>query len=152
MHWFELKIPPLFLVMVVMLLMTVTAWLFPAGALSALRWWFLGVGLLLGGGVSLLGVLAFKRQRTTVLPYRLEQSSALVTDGIYRYTRNPMYVGFVIFLLGFTGFLGSAISFLWVIAFIAYLTRFQIKPEERALAEKFTDEFNDYQHRVRRWI
>ncbi len=152
MHWLELKIPPLALLFMTMALMLGSTWLFPTGTLSSLRWWLLGIGSLLGGGISLLGVLAFKRAQTTVLPYRLEQSSTLVTAGIYRYTRNPMYVGFVIFLLGFAGLLGSVWALFWIGAFVAYLTQFQIKPEEKILQEKFSQQYKNYRQRVRRWI
>ncbi len=135
-----------------MVLMFGSARLFPSDTRLALQWPFLYAGAVLCGIVALLGVWAFKRVQTTVLPHCPEQSSTLVTGGIYRYTRNPMYLGLVIFLLGFAGFLGSIAGLLWLVVFTVYLTQFQIKPEERVLAKKFASEFSDYQRRVRRWI
>ncbi len=152
MRWLELKIPPLALLLLTMALMFGSARLFPSDTLLSLRWPFLYAGVVFGGIVALLGVRAFRRAQTTVLPYCPEQSSTLVTGGIYRYTRNPMYLGLVIFLLGFAGFLGTIAGLLWIVVFTVYLTQFQIKPEERVLAKKFAGEFSDYQRRVRRWI
>ncbi len=152
MAWLELKIPPLLLVFLTIGLILVSAGWLPTEALSSWRWLCLLAATLVGGIIALLGVLAFKRAKTTVLPHCPEKSRILVTTGIYRYTRNPMYLGLVIFLLGLTGFLGRLWGLLWVVAFVLYITHFQIKPEERQLAKKFTGAFDDYQRRVRRWL
>lgn len=153
MRYLALKIPPVALVLIAMGLMTITTYALPETTVPAsLRWFLLLSGSMMGGAIALLGVLAFGRVQTTVHPQRPDDSSALVTDGIYRYTRNPMYVGFAIFLLGFAGFLGNFWALLWVSGFVMYLTQFQIKPEEAALAEKFPDDFTAYQQRTRRWL
>lgn len=106
----------------------------------------------LGVAVCAAGVLEFRRSQTTVDPRKPESSSSLVCSGIYSVTRNPMYVGFTLVLLGLSVFLASPWSLLIVVAFVLYLNRFQIRPEEQALIEIFGPEFRDYQSRVRRWL
>jgi protein-S-isoprenylcysteine O-methyltransferase Ste14 len=102
--------------------------------------------------VAVAGVLAFRRQRTTINPLHPEQSTALVTTGIYRHTRNPMYLGLLLVLLGFAIWLGNVLAPIMLVAFVLYLTRFQIVPEERVLREKFGEEYAGYMRRVRRWL
>ena len=95
---------------------------------------------------------SFRRARTTVNPLKPESASALVISGIYRHTRNPMYLGFAIILLGWCVLLGSAWAVLGVAGFVLYIGRFQIRPEERALRELFGAEFDAFCSRVRRWV
>lgn len=102
--------------------------------------------------VALLGVASFRRARTTVNPLKPEKASALVMSGIYRYTRNPMYLGLLLALLGWAFFLSNALAFLSLPAFILYMNRFQIAPEERVLAARFGQEFAAYLSKVRRWL
>ena len=104
-----------------------------------------------GVGFDLLGLLAFFRSQTTINPLRPAKASALVTGGIYRITRNPMYVGLAFLLTGWAAWLGSLWPFLGPALFVAYITRFQIAPEERILRRKF-GEFDAYAARVRRWL
>lgn len=108
--------------------------------------------LLLGLGVCLAGVVSFHRARTTVNPLRPEKASALVDGGIYQYTRNPMYLGFATVLVAWSLVLASPLGMFGVVAFVLYMNRFQIAPEERALAILFGDEFSRYCVRVRRWL
>lgn len=108
---------------------------------------------LAGLAVGAAGVLAFRRAGTTVDPHHIENASALVTGGIYRLTRNPMYLGLVLISMGWGIRLGSAIGTIVGPALIfAALTRFQIMPEERMMSERFGDEYRAFQGRVRRWI
>jgi protein-S-isoprenylcysteine O-methyltransferase Ste14 len=81
-----------------------------------------------------------------------QSSSSLVISGIYALTRNPMYLGFLLVLLGWAIFLSNALAFLFLPAVIFYLNRFQIEPEETVLASLFGQEFVAYRSRVRRWI
>jgi protein-S-isoprenylcysteine O-methyltransferase Ste14 len=76
----------------------------------------------------------------------------LVTTGIYHHTRNPMYVGLLLVLLGWVSFLCSVIALLGLVAFVIYITRFQIVPEERVLLAKFGADYAEYLARVRRWL
>jgi protein-S-isoprenylcysteine O-methyltransferase Ste14 len=107
---------------------------------------------LAGGVTALAGDLAFKRARTTINPFRPQNTSSLVTTGIYRFTRNPMYLGLLMVILGWTTFLCSAFALLGPVAFVAYITRFQIIPEERVLLGKFGAAYSGYRTRVRRWL
>ena len=110
------------------------------------------VTALVGLTVCLAGVWSFRRARTTVNPLHPERASALVERGIYRYTRNPMYLGFAVVLLAWALLLGSPVALLGVPGFILYMNRFQIAPEEQALAGLFSDDFARYCGRVRRWL
>jgi protein-S-isoprenylcysteine O-methyltransferase Ste14 len=107
---------------------------------------------LLGAFFCIAGVVSFRRAKTTVNPLMPNAASSLVTSGIYRYSRNPMYVGFALFLVAFSALLGSPWSLLGVFAFVLYMNRFQIEPEERALVMLFGEEFVRYKESVRRWV
>ncbi|TYK66561.1 methyltransferase family protein [Colwellia echini] len=101
---------------------------------------------------DLAGVISFRLAKTTVNPLKPNKASALVTSGIYQYTRNPMYVGFVAFLLAWASYLGSVWSLMFIGLYIIYIQRFQIIPEERALTALFKGEFIDYKNKVRAWL
>jgi protein-S-isoprenylcysteine O-methyltransferase Ste14 len=107
---------------------------------------------LIGIAIALAGVIAFHRARTTVNPLKPDATSALVTGGVYRFTRNPMYVGLLLVLAAWMIFLSSPWSVAGLPVFVFYLDRFQIAPEERVLAAKFGAAFADYRTRVRRWL
>ena len=108
--------------------------------------------LVLGVAVSAAGVLSFRRARTTLNPTKPEEASSLVRTGIYRITRNPMYLGLVLVLVGWATFLSSAWALLGVASFVLYMSRFQIAPEERALSALFAGEYASYKASVRRWL
>ena len=105
-------------------------------------------GLLL----ELAGVLEFFRRRTTVNPMRPERASALVTDGVYRWSRNPMYLGWLPILAGWAVYLQHPLTLVMVPLFALYLARFQIVPEERAMEARFGEAFRAYRQRVPRWL
>lgn len=111
-----------------------------------------GAFVLLGIGCSVLGVLSFRRARTTVNPVNPGAVTTLVVSGIYRFTRNPMYLGFLLWLLAEIVWLGSPLALLTAPAFVLYLNRFQIAPEENVLRERFGAEFDAYMARVPRWL
>lgn len=98
------------------------------------------------------GLLAFRKARTTIDPVNIQRASSLVQSGVYRLTRNPMYVGFAGLLLGWAILLTGAWALLGPIAFVAYITRFQILPEERAMLHRFGAAYAVYRSRTRRWI
>lgn len=108
--------------------------------------------VIIGCASCVAGVVSFKLAKTTVNPNKPEQASKLVTSGIYRISRNPMYLGFAFILAGWGVWLSSVWAMLGVIGFIGYLTLFQIMPEERALTKLFGEEFTAYKARVRRWL
>ena len=98
-------------------------------------------------------IVSFRRARTTVNPTRPEQASSIVTTGVYAISRNPMYLGFLGLLVGWAIYLANAIVLILVpIGFVAYLNRFQIRPEEEALKSRFGAGFVAYAGRVRRWL
>jgi protein-S-isoprenylcysteine O-methyltransferase Ste14 len=115
---------------------------------------WLAVAILVTTGLAfdVLGIMAFRASRTTVNPLKPERASALVTGGVYRVTRNPMYVGMVFLLLAWAVYLSAVVPFAGIIVFILYITRFQIQPEERVLQGIFGGEYSTYATRVRRWL
>lgn len=158
MKWLELKIPPLALVVLTALSMALSAHWFGTA------WWAIGFApaawmlvwsslwILTGLTVCLSGAWAFHQARTTVNPMRPQKVSTLVSTGIYRYSRNPVYLGFYMMLIGWGSLLGHYAFWAVLLIFQAYLTRFQIVPEERALAARFGKDFESYTQRVRRWV
>jgi len=153
MHSLELKIPPLVVVVLVATLMwfgsqaaPVAIFQVPARQTIAL------VLAAVGVGTAVAGVASFRIARTTVNPLNPAAASALVTSGVYQLTRNPMYLGALILLIGWAAFLGNALAFILVPSYVLYLNRFQIGPEEKALTSLFTSEFTAYCAKVRRWL
>lgn len=118
------------------------AWLRPSGFIIAM----------LGLALNLVPKLQFRRSQTTVNPLAPERASHLVTGGIYRYTRNPMYLGQACLVLGWALWLQLATAFLPVAVFVVYITYLQILPEERVLSRKFPAAFEQMRHRTRRWL
>ncbi|MGC4009559.1 MAG: isoprenylcysteine carboxylmethyltransferase family protein [Pseudomonas sp.] len=148
MDWLEHRIPPPLVAIITGLLM----WLAVRPITAPAAVWLALLVALGGVAVCLAGVASFRRARTTVNPLKPESASSLVVSGIYRHTRNPMYLGFAIVLLGWCVFLGSALAVVGVALFVLYIGRFQIHPEERALRELFGAEFDAFCGRVRRWV
>ena len=107
---------------------------------------------LLAAAFAIPAFMAFRRARTTINPIAIESASALVTDGPYRWSRNPMYVGLASLLLAWSAYLGAVWSLLGPLLFVLWITRFQIIPEERVMRAKFGPAFEEYSKRVRRWI
>lgn len=149
----ELRIPPLLVVIVFAAAMYGLAHLMPSLSFAfPLAFAFSLVLAAIGMLITLAGAIAFWRHRTTVNPLRPSTASFVVTHGIYRISRNPMYLGFLLVLIAWALQLSNVASALLLPAFIAYITQFQIKPEERALLDKFGAEFAHYVVRVRRWL
>ena len=101
---------------------------------------------------DLAGIISFRRAKTTVNPLKPNTASTLITSGIYQVTRNPMYVGLAAFLLAWASYLGSAWGLILIPLYMAYIQRFQIAPEERALTALFKEEFTDYKAKERTWL
>ena len=149
----ELRIPPGALVIITAALMWLVSRLGPAFGLLLPARRALALGLVVAGVVvSALGLVSFRRAGTTVNPIKPETAGSLVVSGIYRRTRNPMYLGFLLGLAGWAVFLSNALAFIFLPVFVLYLNRFQIRPEERALTALFGEDFAAYQSKVRRWI
>lgn len=149
----EVKVPPPVVAAVVAIAMWGTSRFAPLLHLSStLHFTATAVMALIGIGFSIAGVTAFRRARTTVNPTTPERASSLVSSGVFRITRNPMYVGLAWILGAWAVFLSSAWALLGLVAFVFYMDRFQIAPEERALTKLFGNEYTSYQARVRRWL
>jgi protein-S-isoprenylcysteine O-methyltransferase Ste14 len=149
----ELKVPPLAVLLAAAAAMALAARLTPAltatfAAQGALAWALAAAGV----AVALAGIAAFRRARTTVHPMHPENASALVATGIYRRSRNPMYLGMLLLLAAWSVLLGNALALAGLPAFVAYIDRFQIRPEERALRARFGAGFDAYARSVRRWL
>ena len=149
----ELKVPPLAVGALLAALIWLVSRLVPGFNFVFPGWEFLALTLAIAGAMFFVaGVASFRRAITTINPMKPESSSSLVLSGIYKFSRNPMYLGFLVVLFGWAVFLSNALSFIFLPAFIYYMNRFQIEPEEKALTAKFGEEFLTYKSRVRRWL
>ena len=108
--------------------------------------------LLLGIIILITAVLSFKRQSTTVSPLQPEKASYLVVSGIFKYSRNPMYLGMLLILISMTIKFNFVGGILIIFAFITFITKFQIIPEETALERLFGKEFTRYKKKTKRWV
>ena len=151
----ELKIPPPLVAAAVAGCMYAAAVLLPAPVLALPPGVRVGMALALaavGAGFDVAGLWAFRKARTTVNPLTPHRSVAVVSTGVYRFTRNPMYLGLALILLGLAVYLASPWALLGPLVFAAYITRFQIVPDERALQARFGAAYTAYRARVRRWL
>ncbi|MDO5087295.1 MAG: isoprenylcysteine carboxylmethyltransferase family protein [Comamonadaceae bacterium] len=151
------RIPPPVIDAAFALLMWGVARAWPAAQLwpRGQRPWALGLalGLLLAGvALALAGVREFRRARTTLNPLAPARARALVTTGVYRLSRNPMYLGMLLALAGWGVYLGHAAAFAALPLFVLTLNALQIKPEERVMRERFGEAFTRYAARVGRWV
>ena len=146
------RIPPPVVTSISALIMWALAEIFPqavaAKSSSTLALIFSAVGLVFAGA----GMAAFAQQKTTVNPLDLQNTTALVTHGIYRVTRNPMYVGMLFLLFGWALYLANILSMLWLAPWVVYMSHMQIAPEEQAMEALFGDEYRAYCQQVRRWL
>lgn len=142
--------PPLGFV-VPFLVLLAPEWLWPTSLLDAPWRWAVG-GVLVAAGVALdvAGAVTQRRAGTDFLPDR--PSTRIVSHGVYAWTRNPMYVGFVLWTAGLAVLVGSLWALAAVPVGIVSVDRLVIAREERYLARKFGDEYLSYKARVRRWL
>lgn len=149
----ELKVPPLALVILTALLMRLAATALPGAIFDfPLRRMIASTVGAAGFFVCVLGALQFKRAGTTLNPIKPQSASSLVTSGIYRRTRNPMYLGFFLMLVALALAIANAAALAALPAFVLYMNRFQIEPEERALTHLFGNDFKAYCLEAPRWI
>ena len=114
---------------------------------------YLGIFLLfLGLFILISAVRLFRKDKTTVNPLSPEQATKLVTDGIFKYSRNPMYLGMAVVLSSIAVFFNLLGGIILIALFCAYITKFQIIPEERAMRDLFSDDFDKYLKETRRWV
>ena len=142
--------PPVFFLVAIML-MGVLHWIVPISKLIDVPISYFGaIFIAIGMIVVIVPARAFETHATTIRPF--EESNALLTDGLYRLTRNPMYLGMVVVLIGIAILLGTAASFLPIPVFIVLIQKRFIVQEEAMLTEKFGDRYVAYCNSVRRWI
>lgn len=110
------------------------------------------VVIAIGALFCIAGIVSFRRAKTTANPLKPETASSLVSSGIYRVSRNPMYVGVTLFLVAWAIYLASPWALAGTLGFVLYINRFQIEPEERALTALFGAEFESYRAKVRKWL
>ena len=110
------------------------------------------ISFVLGITVFATAVSSFKRQKTTVNPISIEKASSLVVNGVFKYSRNPMYLGMLFILLGLTFKFNLIGGLLFTSLFMIFISIFQIKPEEAAMEKLFDQEWKDYIKNVRRWL
>jgi protein-S-isoprenylcysteine O-methyltransferase Ste14 len=139
MRWLETRVPP----PVVMLIAALLIW--------GLRRAFPEMGVFIPGRRAIYWAL-LGLARTTVNPMKPDTASSLVTSGIYRFTRNPMYLGDALILLAVVVFFSNPLGLAGVILFIAWMNLLQIPAEERALRARFGEAYDAYRARVRRWL
>lgn len=148
-----LRIPPILQVLLCGAFGWGLSWLAPVLAFDGL--WRNAAALLFlstGAFILVLALRAFIRARTTVNPLAPEDAETLVTSGLYRISRNPMYLAMVLVLIGSAFLLGNLAAFAGPLLFVWVMTLFQIRPEERALQAKFGEAFTAYRQRTRRWV
>ena len=143
-------LPPTY-VLIALVVMLVLYFTFPGIKLIPLPWNLLGlIPLVIGITLNLIADGAFHRAGTTVKPF--QESSSLLTDGVYRFSRHPMYLGFVLILIGAAALLGALTPWVMIPIFVALMEVVFIQVEERMLGEKFGPAWLAYKKKVRRWI
>ncbi|MGR5236958.1 methyltransferase family protein [Vibrio alfacsensis] len=149
----ELKVPPVAVFLAVVLLMYWLKGVSPALLIKVPFVEFVSAGLILIAiFVGIAGVYEFRKAKTTVNPIKPESASSIVNTGVYAYTRNPMYFGLLLIIIALGLWWQHLSVILCGVLFVAYMNRFQIKPEERALERLFGEDYVDYKNQVRRWI
>ena len=149
----ETRIPPPLVLVVFGAFMWFTTRLTPAFIIPPpWRALLIAIPFILGVLFAAPAIRAFVRAKTTINPVDITAASTLIKDGVFRVTRNPMYLGLTFLLVAWTGYLARPLALLGPILFVLYITRFQIVPEERALRTKFGSDYEDYARRVRRWL
>ena len=145
------KIPPPIVTLICALIIYFSSLFFPSYTFplfNALSILILGSGLLL----IFFAVKSFKKAQTTINPLQSDLASFLVTEGVFKYSRNPMYLG-MLFILIFISLRFNLIGgSLVALGFVIYITKYQIVPEEIAMVKLFNDKFIAYKSRVRRWL
>jgi protein-S-isoprenylcysteine O-methyltransferase Ste14 len=148
----EFKVPPDLVALVVAGLMWLVSAITPSVAIPGVLRVPIVMTLTAGGIVLIFAArVEFARAATTFSPVAPDRSSSLVTSGVYRFSRNPMYLGTLLLLLAFAAWLSDPVSALVAMSYAAYIDRFQIRPEERVLLGRFGSEYEDYARLVRRW-
>lgn len=149
----ENRIPPPLIFLAIAVAMGVVAQVLPPSDLAGTTSLALAIALfLLAGFAGPPAIARFRRAGTTINPVEIERASVLVTDGIYRWTRNPMYLSMAALLGAIAAYTAQPWLLLGPVIFVLFITRFQILPEERAMQARFGEAYSAYRARVRRWL
>lgn len=147
------KIPPAMWVIIWLFLMWLTAYSLPT---FYYQWDFTNyvmvIFYVLGAGLIITSTLQFKKAATTLNPMNPDRASSLVTAGVFGLSRNPIYLGLLLILIGWAITLEHLIAFIWLPLFIFFINRYQIIPEESALHKLFGEAYKSYRKKVRRWL
>ncbi len=149
----ELKVPPVIVFLVFVLGMYLLSTFLPFGFFD-----FFGrlplAKILIGvaAAIGLVSLVQFFVSKTTVNPNTPDKASSLVTNGLYTFSRNPMYLAMLLLLLAVGLFFGNAFNTLIAAGFVGYMNRFQIVPEEHILLDKFGKKYTEYLTKTRRWF
>lgn len=154
----HLKIPPPVVALICALLMGLNAL---PGQFGSFEFEFRGfpvldlaaiVLLVVGLSIDIASLLSFRKTETTINPLKPETASRLVSTGLYRFSRNPMYLGILIVLIAWALWLANWFIFIGPALFVAFITKFQIIPEEQALEKLFPEDFKKFRQSTRRWL
>jgi len=145
------KIPPPIVTLVFAALIYLSADLLPHLMFEG-QTFLSSIIMIFGLIILLLAVKAFVQFKTTINPLKPETTSVLVTSGIFKLSRNPMYLGMLLLIISLWIKTGDVLGFILVAGFIAYLNYFQIFPEEQAMKRLFSDKYKTYCQQVRRWL
>lgn len=148
----KIKIPPPIVTLVFAFLMFLIAYSVKLNVPIFGKAILLSFGGLVSALLLLPALIQFYRSKTTVNPLKPETAKFLVVSGVYKYSRNPMYLGMATLLLTWGLYLGNPLNLILFFAYILYMNRFQIMYEEVALQKIFGEDFSNYKNKVRRWI
>ena len=147
----ETKIPPPLVTLIFGLSIYFSRELFPT--IEIKYSFYVGIFLLLLGFLILISaVRLFRIDQTTVNPLSPKQATKLVTEGVFKFSRNPMYLGMACVLASLAMFFNIIGGIVFIALFCAYITKFQIVPEEKAMLDLFSEDFDQYKQTTRRWI
>ena len=149
----RLKIPPIIQAGICLLAMWLLSRYLPLSSFEIMsRPAITAIITAFGGLIGVTGIVSFRKAKTTVDPRTPDKASKLVIVGIYNYTRNPMYLGLLVILVGLAVLFGALSPFLTIPIFVWFMNRLQIEAEEEALEELFVESFREYKLKVRRWL
>lgn len=152
MQFLETRIIPPLVMAIFAIVMWAVAQITPSIDLGSLSNVISRMFLVAGFAILFVAAFYFFKAKTTLNPMNPNSSSSLVTTGLYKFSRNPIYVADVLFLLSWGFYLSNPVSLIVILGFMPYLNRFQIEPEERALEQLFGEGYVAYKDNVRRWI
>jgi protein-S-isoprenylcysteine O-methyltransferase Ste14 len=149
----ENRIPPPIVLILSLMIMRLLAEIESANSFDfELKLWLASLLVLIGLALMLAGVARFRKAQTTIDPLDPEKAKHLVVAGVFRLSRNPMYLGMALIAIAWATYLANPWSFIGVLGFVLFINRFQITPEERAMDNLFGDQYAKYKATVRRWL